>query len=183
MTWKWDTINPENENFRRREFSFPRLIVVPLSCHEVDGVRKEKERLTAAAIMKRKLVESWLQRLFFVTFRILSTSWLTASWLLCNWSSSQEAPARKREKYYILSSFLFLFSTTARDNECRGLEKRKRTKRSNHEPGSRDEKLPGTERKGHNISYNPSLRELVGPGIMTRAQQATKKRFIREEIL
>ena len=30
------------------EFSFPRLIVVPLSCHEVDGVRKEKERLTAA---------------------------------------------------------------------------------------------------------------------------------------
>ena len=32
----------------KREFSFPRLIVVPLSCHEVDGVRKEKERLTAA---------------------------------------------------------------------------------------------------------------------------------------
>ena len=31
-----------------REFSFPQLIVVPLSCHEVDGVRKEKERLTAA---------------------------------------------------------------------------------------------------------------------------------------
>jgi len=30
------------------EFSFPQLIVVPLSCHEVDGVRKEKERLTAA---------------------------------------------------------------------------------------------------------------------------------------
>ena len=26
---------------------FPRLIVVPLSSHEVDGVRKEKERLTA----------------------------------------------------------------------------------------------------------------------------------------
>ena len=26
------------------EFSFPQLIVVPLSCHEVDGVRKEKER-------------------------------------------------------------------------------------------------------------------------------------------
>ena len=26
----------------------PRLIVVPLSSHEVDGVRKEKERLTAA---------------------------------------------------------------------------------------------------------------------------------------
>jgi hypothetical protein len=31
-----------------REFSFPRLIVVPLSSHEIDGVRKEKERLTAA---------------------------------------------------------------------------------------------------------------------------------------
>ena len=29
-------------------FSFPRLIVVPVSSHEVDGVRKEKERLTAA---------------------------------------------------------------------------------------------------------------------------------------
>jgi len=28
-----------------REFSFPRLIVVPLSCYQVDGVRKEKERL------------------------------------------------------------------------------------------------------------------------------------------
>ena len=33
-----------------REFSFPRLIVVPLSSHEIDGVRKEKERLTAASI-------------------------------------------------------------------------------------------------------------------------------------
>ena len=32
------------------EFSFPRLIVVPLSSHAVDGVRKEKERLTAAEI-------------------------------------------------------------------------------------------------------------------------------------
>ena len=32
------------------EFSFPRLIVLPLSCHEVDGVRKEKERLTAASL-------------------------------------------------------------------------------------------------------------------------------------
>ena len=31
-----------------RLFSFPPLIVVPLSSHEVDGVRKEKERLTAA---------------------------------------------------------------------------------------------------------------------------------------
>ena len=28
---------------------FPRLIVVPLSSHEVDGVRKEKERLTAVS--------------------------------------------------------------------------------------------------------------------------------------
>jgi len=38
-----------------RELSFPRLIVVPLSCHEVDGVRKEKERLTAGAINTRRL--------------------------------------------------------------------------------------------------------------------------------
>ena len=36
--------------------SFPRLIVVPAVCflaadkHEIDGVRKEKERLTAASI-------------------------------------------------------------------------------------------------------------------------------------
>ena len=39
----------EDEN----EFSFPRLIVVPLSSHAVDGVRKEKERLTAAWIAWR----------------------------------------------------------------------------------------------------------------------------------
>ena len=42
----------------RKEFSFPRLIVLPLSWHhmavnssgqhKIDGVRKEKERLTAA---------------------------------------------------------------------------------------------------------------------------------------
>jgi len=37
-----------------REFSFPRLIVVPLSSHEIDGVRKEKERLTAASISSGK---------------------------------------------------------------------------------------------------------------------------------
>ena len=36
------------------EFSFPQLIVVPLSCHEVDGVRKEKERLTAAQSRLRR---------------------------------------------------------------------------------------------------------------------------------
>jgi hypothetical protein len=30
------------------ELWFPRLIVVPLSSQEVDGVRKEKERLTTA---------------------------------------------------------------------------------------------------------------------------------------
>ena len=34
---------------KKTEFSFSRLIIVPLSCHEVDGVRKEKERLTAAS--------------------------------------------------------------------------------------------------------------------------------------
>ena len=28
-----------------------RLIVVPLSSHEIDGVRKEKERLTAVPIL------------------------------------------------------------------------------------------------------------------------------------
>ena len=39
------TINRETP---QQEFSFPRLIVVPLSSHAVDGVRKEKERLTAA---------------------------------------------------------------------------------------------------------------------------------------
>jgi len=38
------------------EFSFPQLIVVPLSCHEVDGVRKEKERLTAAQRPLHELV-------------------------------------------------------------------------------------------------------------------------------
>jgi hypothetical protein len=32
-------------------FLFPPLIVVPLSSHEVDGVRKEKERLTAAIMI------------------------------------------------------------------------------------------------------------------------------------
>ena len=36
------------------EFSFPRLIVVPLSCHEVDGVRKVNERLTAAGSQEEK---------------------------------------------------------------------------------------------------------------------------------
>ena len=33
--------------FPKSRFLFPRLIVVPLSSQEVDGVRKEKERLTA----------------------------------------------------------------------------------------------------------------------------------------
>ena len=32
---------------QQKEFLFPQLIVVPLSTHEVDGVRKEKEGLTA----------------------------------------------------------------------------------------------------------------------------------------
>ena len=35
------------------EFSCPPLIVLPLSSHEVDGVRKEKERLTAGHIVWR----------------------------------------------------------------------------------------------------------------------------------
>ena len=37
---------PENQQ-STAEFLFPQLIVVPLSTHEVDGVRKEKEGLTA----------------------------------------------------------------------------------------------------------------------------------------
>jgi hypothetical protein len=37
---KWDIMS---------EFSFPQLIVVPLSCHEVDGVRKEKETETTSS--------------------------------------------------------------------------------------------------------------------------------------
>ena len=41
-------------------FSFPRLIVVPLSSHEVDGVRKEKERLTAA-LDSKSVISSWNQ--------------------------------------------------------------------------------------------------------------------------
>jgi hypothetical protein len=43
-----DSLSPYNPMLIIFEFSFPQLIVVPLSCHEVDGVRKEKERLTAA---------------------------------------------------------------------------------------------------------------------------------------
>ena len=53
----------------RNQISFPRLIVVPLSIaggspfgiqeqiaasHEFDGVRKEKERLTAASLNKKE---------------------------------------------------------------------------------------------------------------------------------
>ena len=46
QTIPWD----RRTSLKRQEFSFPRLMVVPaLSSHEVDGVRKEKERLTAAA--------------------------------------------------------------------------------------------------------------------------------------
>ena len=48
--------NPEQEHrtetpkqLRAEWRLVPRLIVVPLSSHEIDGVRKEKERLTAAA--------------------------------------------------------------------------------------------------------------------------------------
>ena len=36
----------------------PRLIVVPLSSHAVDGVRKEKERLTAAEIFPFLIMRS-----------------------------------------------------------------------------------------------------------------------------
>ena len=49
-----------------REFSFPQLIVVPLSCHEVDGVRKEKERLTAAlsgCYVSLLVITCWFHRL------------------------------------------------------------------------------------------------------------------------
>jgi hypothetical protein len=49
-----------------REFSFPRLIVVPLSSHAVDGVRKEKERLTAA--------EAWRLNSFILFLSHLSTA-------------------------------------------------------------------------------------------------------------
>jgi hypothetical protein len=41
--------------------SFPWLIVVPLSGHEVDGVRKEKERLTAAKKMNEKMSKRRIQ--------------------------------------------------------------------------------------------------------------------------
>ena len=51
---------------RGREFSFPRLIVVPLSSHAVDGVRKEKERLTAA--------EAWRLNSFILFLSHLSTA-------------------------------------------------------------------------------------------------------------
>ena len=45
---------------------FPRLIVVPLSSHAVDGVRKEKERLTAA--------EAWRLNSFILFLSLLSVS-------------------------------------------------------------------------------------------------------------
>jgi hypothetical protein len=52
------------------ELSFPRLIVVPLSSQEVDGVRKEKERLTTALTLRLApmslphslTVGSWLEK-------------------------------------------------------------------------------------------------------------------------
>ena len=47
---------------RLDQFSFPPLIVVPLSSHEVDGVRKEKERLTAAINIRNH--DSKLHRFF-----------------------------------------------------------------------------------------------------------------------
>jgi hypothetical protein len=40
-----------------KELWFPRLIVVPLSSQEVDGVRKEKERLTTARPKARPLIK------------------------------------------------------------------------------------------------------------------------------
>jgi hypothetical protein len=42
------TRNRDSHTHSQCVFSFPLLIVVPLSSLEVDGVRKEKERLTAA---------------------------------------------------------------------------------------------------------------------------------------
>ena len=49
-----------NNPWNHREIWFPRLIVVPLSSHAVDGVRKEKERLTAAEIfLDIKSISAW----------------------------------------------------------------------------------------------------------------------------
>ena len=55
------TLGKNNQRMERSQhsqcvFSFPPLIVVPLSSHEVDGVRKEKERLTAAIKVHHKLL-------------------------------------------------------------------------------------------------------------------------------
>ena len=47
-----------NQFFLTDKFSFPRLIAVVglgLGEHEIDGVRKEKERLTAACLEKEEL--------------------------------------------------------------------------------------------------------------------------------
>ena len=48
MKKKWRSLNNINCRWVLSCSCFPPLIVVPLSSHEVDGVRKEKERLTAA---------------------------------------------------------------------------------------------------------------------------------------
>ena len=50
---------------RQCVFSFPPLIVVPLSSHEVDGVRKEKERLTAAINLMLDLADNYVSIDFY----------------------------------------------------------------------------------------------------------------------
>ena len=80
--WSKDVVDREAYSCPLQEISFPRLIVVPLSMsepdgarnqeqiaasHEFDGVRKEKERLTAASLNKNSHIHitdrysfSWL---------------------------------------------------------------------------------------------------------------------------
>ena len=83
----WNTFN------REREFSFPRLIVVPLSSHAVDGVRKEKERLTAA--------EAWRLNSFILFLSHLSTAMI--------WKE-EDKEEESRKKMWNRSRFPMTFS-------------------------------------------------------------------------
>ena len=57
------------------ELWFPRLIVVPLSSQEVDGVRKEKERLTTAINLPPPPTHLPTARTVFI---IISSDWVRA---------------------------------------------------------------------------------------------------------
>ena len=85
--WSKDVVDREAYSCPLQEISFPRLIVVPLSMsepdgarnqeqiaasHEIDGVRKEKERLTAASLNKLPLDFSYLSLFYnFILFQTL----------------------------------------------------------------------------------------------------------------